>query len=1775
MKRKILRGRFGELKRRFVSILLALALLLSLNVVTALPAAANPVNPLGDVTATPSDYTAGAITDYTIAFTTGTSANISSVDMQFPSGFDVTEVGLGMVSGLGEGTVDFSGQVVTYSVNTTAWVDNGEPISIGLNTIINTQTAGTGYVVTVTTKDGVTTIDGPTASATFEITPDMVAAYTVVPDAGMYVAGSPFDVTITAVDRFGNPLGGSYITDEPYTWSTNASNAPGGTPPSIGSLAGGDFSAGVAVKSVTLYAAEPGVTFTATDSSEISGINDPPITVDPAAAVSIDISPDDDTITADDSQEYLTEATDDYENTFDVTGSTAFSIDLAAGGGWTGGNVYNPGFTGVWTVTGEYDGLSDSTGLTVEPGAVTALTVLTVVDDTVAGEVIGDPVQVEARDDDENVIPGLDITVSLDEGSGTLTGTTPRTTDESGIATFDDLWIDQVGPKGLRFSANGAPHGHAYFDILPGEATSFVFDTIATQNAGADFSITITAKDDYGNVATGYVGPATLSELTATIVPATSGNFTAGVWTDWVTIYLPHESNIITATDGDLTGESNSFTVNPYSVYNITTGQGYLTIQGAIDDASPGDTIEVAPGEYEGYLDIYKSLTLQSVEGPEYTEIDGAVEIGLGWDGEDRLAETVVFDGFRISEQELLIYIKVDNGSSLTISNNILHESIFAIYSGPFTVDNASSVTIEGNYIYYCMTAGIHLEDIVGGSEVIIRDNELFWNGEGIYIDDLLGSTVTIEDNLIAENDDGVVFDDVHESTVIIAGNTIGEGGYSEFLEEWLDGNDCGICFGGEDTVYASTITIGGDTPEEGNVISRNEDFSSGGGICFEADLVGSSVEIMNNYIMFNFCGVDVWYLDEYSTVDIHYNIFYANFGYGIYNDSGYYVDATKNWWGDATGPDNPSNPHGEGASGDAVSSNVEFIPWYVTDTTSPTTENVSVDHPGNSIIALSDTIWGGIDAALAGDTVLVAAGTYNEQVFINKPSLTVQGTDGAEATIIDGTGVTNSSPQPASLVWLQQHHITFEGFTLQNYPQAWVGVNCINGAVIWVQGYDGGLTDGIMGCQVTGNKVNGSPAGIPGILVSGGADSTTISYNEILESGAEGILFSSDADAEANNICYNTITNSSSYGICLRSATPGTVRTFNGNGIYNNEISGGTHGIGIREALSWYLSIEIQRNYIHGVVSGEGEAIEIYDSLGVHVRGNTLEGNGTGIQITDYVFTEDWEECYARYNNISGNTACGVEMVTCTDNFTATHNWWGDASGPYHATTNPTGTGDDVTDKVDYSHWFGAAIADYWSQGTASGNFTVNATDTTDTEVLKEGTGYPAISVVQFTGNPGGSAPAGFAALGKYIDVHIDNPNNVTKIEIRNYYTSADITGVDEATLKLSWWDGTEWIECSDSGATYPAGGPTYRGYVWAAISDNTTPALDSLTGTPFMSMGKTSAPPPLPPGYEGYDLYYLQMNLLGTRQNVATSYDGRLDQTLEATSADGTLTVTIPEGTTARQENGLRLTTFEVSVNENPPPPPENKNIIGLTYNFKPAGATFDPPITLTFTYDPDTLPEGVAEEDLVLAFYDEETGEWVELECTVDTENNIITASVSHFTDFAIIGEVTQPPPPPPAPAAFSISGLSVKPAEVEPGEAVTVSVSVTNTGGTEGSYTVVLSLNGVKEAEKRVTLSAGAGLTVTFSVTREEAGTCTVTVDGLSDSFAVVAPPPPPEEEEELVVVPEEEEEVPPEEEEALIPEPAKPINWPVLGGIIGGVILVIVLITLFWVRRRAY
>ncbi len=76
-----------------------------------------------------------------------------------------------------------------------------------------------------------------------------------------------------------------------------------------------------------------------------------------------------------------------------------------------------------------------------------------------------------------------------------------------------------------------------------------------------------------------------------------------------------------------------------------------------------------------------------------------------------------------------------------------------------------------------------------------------------------------------------------------------------------------------------------------------------------------------------------------------------------------------------------------------------------------------------------SATIQGAIDQAVDGNTVLVAPGTYLENINFLGKAIRVQSTDGPEVTIIDG----NSAGPVVSFITSEGSAAILEGFTLQH----------------------------------------------------------------------------------------------------------------------------------------------------------------------------------------------------------------------------------------------------------------------------------------------------------------------------------------------------------------------------------------------------------------------------------------------------------------------------------------------------------------------------------------------------------------------------------------------------------------------------------------------------------------------------------------------------------------------------------------------------------------------
>ncbi|MBA7644913.1 hypothetical protein ES703_52661 [subsurface metagenome] len=228
----------------------------------------------------------------------------------------------------------------------------------------------------------------------------------------------------------------------------------------------------------------------------------------------------------------------------------------------------------------------------------------------------------------------------------------------------------------------------------------------------------------------------------------------------------------------------------------------------------------------------------------------------------------------------------------------------------------------------------------------------------------------------------------------------------------------------------------------------------------------------------------------------------------------------------------------------------------------------------------------------------------------------------------------------------------------------------------------------------------------------------------------------------------------------------------------------------------------------------------------------------------------------------------------------------------------------------------------------------------------------------------------------------------------------------------------------------------------------------------------------------------------------------EGEFTEPVRVESEDENVTLFIPKGTTGLTEEDEPISEISITEVRTPPAPPEDSNFIGLNYDFEPSGATFDPEITLTFTYNPDWIPERVSPENLTIVYYDEDAGEWVTLDAediVVDPDTNTITAKISHFTYFSVIA-ITRP-------AAFTTSDLTITPTEVDIAQSVKISATITNTGDRSGSHEVTLKIKGKVVSTKKITLAGQASEKVTFTTVQGAPGTYTVNLDGLSGAFTV--------------------------------------------------------------------
>jgi hypothetical protein len=141
-----------------------------------------------------------------------------------------------------------------------------------------------------------------------------------------------------------------------------------------------------------------------------------------------------------------------------------------------------------------------------------------------------------------------------------------------------------------------------------------------------------------------------------------------------------------------------------------------------------------------------------------------------------------------------------------------------------------------------------------------------------------------------------------------------------------------------------------------------------------------------------------------------------------------------------------------------------------------------------------------------------------------------------------------------------------------------------------------------------------------------------------------------------------------------------------------------------------------------------------------------------------------------------------------------------------------------------------------------------------------------------------------------------------------------------------------------------------------------------------------------------------------------IYSNAEGTITQATMLPSTDGLANVFLGLGIVARNSSGMPLPSISIRripAEELPTDPSgENLSFAGMAYELQPDGATFSPPIALSFT-----IPQEQWGKDYVIQENDDATGTWQALPGSFNPETGIITVQVSHFCRFALFAQATE--------------------------------------------------------------------------------------------------------------------------------------------------------------------
>ena len=174
-------------------------------------------------------------------------------------------------------------------------------------------------------------------------------------------------------------------------------------------------------------------------------------------------------------------------------------------------------------------------------------------------------------------------------------------------------------------------------------------------------------------------------------------------------------------------------------------------IQDAIDAASPGDTVIVAPGIYHETLtlDVSGITLVGEIENGERAVLDGRT-----LDGDTVLADGIVGAASDLTIEGLAIRHYTANGVMINLGSNVVFRDLQVDDTGLYGL---YPVEVVGVLIEGCEVTGAHDAGIYVGQskDIVVRGNSAHGNVTGIEIENSVNALV--EDNEVYDNAGGIL----------------------------------------------------------------------------------------------------------------------------------------------------------------------------------------------------------------------------------------------------------------------------------------------------------------------------------------------------------------------------------------------------------------------------------------------------------------------------------------------------------------------------------------------------------------------------------------------------------------------------------------------------------------------------------------------------------------------------------------------------------------------------------------------------------------------------------------------------------------------------------------------------------------------------------------------------------------------------------------------------------------------------------------------------------